>query len=67
MKWNSVICPKMDKKLAHFIKKERSWRIIMSKVGLYEVRCLPLKVVSLEERTCSYGKWQSTDFMCSML
>ncbi|XP_058181216.1 uncharacterized protein LOC131299649 [Rhododendron vialii] len=64
MKWNSVICPKMDKKLARFIKKGRSWRIIMSKVGLYEVRCLPPKVVSVEERTCSCGKWQSTGFMC---
>ncbi|KAG5521600.1 hypothetical protein RHGRI_033980 [Rhododendron griersonianum] len=64
MKWNSVICPKMDKKLAYFINKGRSWRIIMSKVGLYEVRCLPPKVVSLEERTCSCGKWQSTGFLC---
>ncbi|XP_058217306.1 uncharacterized protein LOC131328374 [Rhododendron vialii] len=64
MKWNSVICPNMDKKLARFIKKGRSWRIIMSKGSLYEVRCLPPKVVSVEERTCSCGKWQSTGFIC---
>ncbi|XP_058189366.1 uncharacterized protein LOC131306952 [Rhododendron vialii] len=54
----------MDKKLARFIKKGRSWRIIMSKVDLYEVRCLPPKVVSVEERTCSCGQWQSTGFIC---
>ncbi|KAG5536254.1 hypothetical protein RHGRI_023886 [Rhododendron griersonianum] len=35
MKWNSVLCPKMDKKLARFINKGRSWRIIMSKGGLH--------------------------------
>ncbi|KAG5565981.1 hypothetical protein RHGRI_001792 [Rhododendron griersonianum] len=64
MKWNSVICPKMDKKLARFIKKGRSWRIIMLKGGLYEVRCLPPKVVSVDERTCSCGYWQSNGFMC---
>ncbi|XP_058180007.1 uncharacterized protein LOC131298540 [Rhododendron vialii] len=64
MKWNSVICPKMDKKLVRFIKKGRSWRIIMSKVGLYEVRCLPPKVAYVEERTCFCGNWQSTGFMC---
>ncbi|KAG5540307.1 hypothetical protein RHGRI_020517 [Rhododendron griersonianum] len=64
MKWNSVLCPKMDKKLARFINKGRSWRIIMSKGGLYEVRCLPPKVVCVEERTCSCGYWQSNGFMC---
>ncbi|KAI8530581.1 hypothetical protein RHMOL_Rhmol11G0070800 [Rhododendron molle] len=64
MKWNSIICPKMDTKLARFIDRGRSWRIIMSKGGLYEVRCCPSKVVSVEERTCSYGYWQSTGFMC---
>ncbi|KAI8543445.1 hypothetical protein RHMOL_Rhmol08G0218600 [Rhododendron molle] len=64
MKWNSVICPKMDTKLARFIDRGRLWRIIMSKGGLYEVRCHPPKVVSIEERTCSCGYWQSTGFMC---
>ncbi|KAI8572162.1 hypothetical protein RHMOL_Rhmol01G0177000 [Rhododendron molle] len=64
MKWNSVICPKMDMKLARFIDRGRSWRIIMSKGGLYEVRCRPPKVVFVEERTRSSGYWQSTGFMC---
>ncbi|KAE9444555.1 hypothetical protein C3L33_23547, partial [Rhododendron williamsianum] len=64
MKWNSVICPKMDKKLARFIKKGWSWSIIMSKGGLYKVRCLPPKVVCVEESTCSCGYWQSNGFMC---
>ncbi|KAI8536227.1 hypothetical protein RHMOL_Rhmol10G0239900 [Rhododendron molle] len=64
MKWNSIICPKMDTKLARFIDRGRSWRIIMSKGGLNEVRCRPPKVVSVEERMCSCGYWQSTGFMC---
>ncbi|KAI8563707.1 hypothetical protein RHMOL_Rhmol03G0130000 [Rhododendron molle] len=64
MKWNSIIYPKMEMKLARFIDRGRSWRIIMSKGGLYEVRCRSPKVVSVEEMTCSCGYWQSIGFMC---
>lgn len=64
LKWNSVLCPEMDKRLQNNINKGRSWKISMSRAGLYEVNSIPAVTVCLDERTCSCGYWQFKGFVC---
>ncbi|KAH7842803.1 hypothetical protein Vadar_009403 [Vaccinium darrowii] len=62
--WVGKICPKMEKKFHDSYQESRSWVVMPSGYGVFEVHSEPTVTVDLIGRTCSCRKWQQDGFPC---
>ncbi|KAH7840908.1 hypothetical protein Vadar_023168 [Vaccinium darrowii] len=64
LKWETVICPKKDRKLGELFTLSKTWNVVRSNDELYEVHSDPFVSVHIGRRTCSCGEWQINSFPC---
>ncbi|KAH7850764.1 hypothetical protein Vadar_002666 [Vaccinium darrowii] len=64
LKWETVICPKKDRKLGELFTLSKTWNVVRSNDELYEVHSNPSVSVHIGRRTCSCGEWQINSFPC---
>ncbi|KAL7251279.1 hypothetical protein ACSBR1_013166 [Camellia fascicularis] len=58
IKWNKVLCPRMDSVLEKAFMDEGTWNVSLSSDNVFEVHCFPSVMVDLGLRTCSCRKWE---------
>ncbi|KAG5531570.1 hypothetical protein RHGRI_026247 [Rhododendron griersonianum] len=63
-KWNSSVCPVMDKKLVDRFDKGRTWHVAAANDDIFEVYSLPTVVVDLKRMTCTCCRWELHCFPC---
>ncbi|KAG5532375.1 hypothetical protein RHGRI_026866 [Rhododendron griersonianum] len=63
-KWNSSVCPVMDKKLIARFDKGRTWHVAAASDDIFEVYSLPTVVVDLKRMTCTCCRWELHCFPC---
>ncbi|KAG5565067.1 hypothetical protein RHGRI_001078 [Rhododendron griersonianum] len=63
-KWNSSVCPVMDKKLVDRFDKGRTWHVAAASDDIFEVYSLPTVVVDLKRMTCTCCRWELHCFPC---
>ncbi|KAH7839501.1 hypothetical protein Vadar_005087 [Vaccinium darrowii] len=64
LKWETVICPKKDRKLGELFTLSKTWNVVKSNDELYEVHSDPSVSVHIGRRTCSCGEWRINSFPC---
>ncbi|KAH7834878.1 hypothetical protein Vadar_020569 [Vaccinium darrowii] len=62
--WVGKICPKMDEKLHDAYQESRTWAVLPSGNGEFEVHSEPTVSIDIVRRTCSCQKWQQDGFPC---
>ncbi|CAL5325348.1 unnamed protein product [Camellia sinensis] len=63
--WASILCPKMEKKLATAFNDSRPWCVSQANDEVYEVHSNPSVLVDVGRHTCSCFQWQINGFPCS--
>ncbi|KAG5544768.1 hypothetical protein RHGRI_017271 [Rhododendron griersonianum] len=63
-KWNSSVCPVMDKKLIARFDKGRTWHVAAASDDIFEVYSLPTVVVDLKRMTWTCCRWELHCFPC---